>query len=201
MRGEAGTGASGGPTVALLRCSPALVDRLRPALLRRHVQVVGRGVRPDVVVVAAGRVEEAERALTPVPHAIRALVLLEALGPADPGRVLAAGAVGVLRQADSPDAVADGVLSVARGYLVVPAADRRALVRPRLPVDLEEEELAWLRKLADGHSVARLADETGRSERAMYRRLREVYARLRTPGRADALRLLATARLLGPDLD
>jgi DNA-binding NarL/FixJ family response regulator len=39
-------------------------------------------------------------------------------------------------------------------------------------------EIGWLRDLANGMSVARIAEETGYSERMMFRLLRELYTRL-----------------------
>lgn len=53
--------------------------------------------------------------------------------------------------------------------------------------DVTEEEVGWLADLAAGSTVARIADETGYSERAMFRRLREVYERLGVDTRAEAL--------------
>lgn len=55
--------------------------------------------------------------------------------------------------------------------------------------DVTVEEVGWLADLAAGETVARIADETGYSERAMFRRLREVYERLGVTSRAEAILL------------
>ncbi len=59
--------------------------------------------------------------------------------------------------------------------------------------DITEEEIGWLAELANGVTVARIADETGYSERAMFRRLHEVYERLGVSGRTEAI--IAAERL------
>ena len=53
--------------------------------------------------------------------------------------------------------------------------------------DITDEEIGWLAELASGETVARIADETGYSERAMFRRLHEVYERLGVSGRTEAI--------------
>lgn len=53
--------------------------------------------------------------------------------------------------------------------------------------DVTEEEVGWLADLAAGETVARIADETGYSERAMFRRLKEVYDRLGVASRTEAI--------------
>jgi DNA-binding NarL/FixJ family response regulator len=48
-------------------------------------------------------------------------------------------------------------------------------------------ETEWLRQLAEGRSVARLANAAGYSERMMFRLLRELYDRLGVRSRTEAL--------------
>lgn len=52
---------------------------------------------------------------------------------------------------------------------------------------LSEQEIEWLRMLVRGVSVARIADANGYSERAMFRLLRELYQRMGTKNRTEAL--------------
>jgi DNA-binding NarL/FixJ family response regulator len=69
---------------------------------------------------------------------------------------------------------------------------RTATATPRLNRDravISETELAWLRTLASGSSVYSLAQSATYSERMMYRKLRELYARLGVAGRTQALML------------
>jgi len=72
-------------------------------------------------------------------------------------------------------------ISVAR-LLAAEWPDAHAL-RP----DVEPEEAAWLTDLAAGATVARVADEAGYSERAMFRKLHDLYTRLGVSSRAEAI--------------
>jgi DNA-binding NarL/FixJ family response regulator len=193
------TATTGVGTSAELRCPEELEEPLLEALARLGVVVVGAGAsRPADVVVCAVAPSEAAVALGQVRPPSRTLVLVDDPGPGDVGDLLAAGAAGVLDLRDDVAAIADGVLSVARGYLVLPSHERRALIQPSVPFDLDAIELTWLRSMAAGQSVAALALDQGCSERAMYRRLRAVYRRLRATGRAHAIEVLARADLLDP---
>lgn len=51
------------------------------------------------------------------------------------------------------------------------------------------EQLAWLRRLSEGWTVARLASDTGYSERAMFRLLRAFYQRIGVSTRLEAIML------------
>ena len=53
--------------------------------------------------------------------------------------------------------------------------------------DLTADELQWLTDLASGRTVISIADESGYSERAMFRRLHELYERLGVNGRTEAI--------------
>jgi DNA-binding NarL/FixJ family response regulator len=53
--------------------------------------------------------------------------------------------------------------------------------------DLSAEEVQWLRELAVGTTVARLAEHAGYSERAMFRLLRDLYSRMQVKSRTEAL--------------
>jgi len=58
---------------------------------------------------------------------------------------------------------------------------------------ITRDEAAWLVSLSQGTTVVRLADEAGYSERAMFRRLADLYSRLGARSRTEAL--LAAERL------
>jgi DNA-binding NarL/FixJ family response regulator len=66
-------------------------------------------------------------------------------------------------------------------------ADRGGRVQ-RGPVP-SAEQIVWLRRLSDGCTVARLASDTGYSERAMYRLLRAFYQKLGVSTRLEAIML------------
>jgi DNA-binding NarL/FixJ family response regulator len=55
--------------------------------------------------------------------------------------------------------------------------------------ELPTAQLEWLRALAQGITVAQLAERHGYSERAMFRHLRDLYARMGAKGRTEALML------------
>ena len=62
---------------------------------------------------------------------------------------------------------------------------------------LTDEESRWLEALARGMTVARLADGAGFSERAMFRRLADLYTRLGVTGRSEAIVAAERLGLLG----
>ncbi len=106
-------------------------------------------------------------------------------------RAVAAGAVGVLaRDADTAEVVATVRAAVA-GRSLVPSGVLRALTAggpaagPDRPVS--DDEIRWLRQLAEGTTVARLAATVGYSERMMFRLLADLYARLGADNRTRAL--------------
>jgi DNA-binding NarL/FixJ family response regulator len=81
-----------------------------------------------------------------------------------------------------------------RGQSLLPAEVVRALASPGPTAERGQgapsvREIEWLRELANGVTVARLAGRAGYSERAMFRLLRELYARLRVHNRTEALML------------
>lgn len=109
-------------------------------------------------------------------------------------RALSAGAVAAVARHASADSVRAVFAAALRGDSLVPTNVVRALVeRPTGdaagpaeggPADQERE---WLRQLAHGSSVARLADRAGYSERMMFRLLRELYVKLGVANRTEAL--------------
>jgi DNA-binding NarL/FixJ family response regulator len=113
-----------------------------------------------------------------------------------PGYVQAvlAGATAVLPR-DAPVETVRRVFGAAvQGQSLLPAEVVRALATPTQPLGdhgdkAAVQEIGWLRELANGATVARLAGRAGYSERAMYRLLRDLYARLGVRNRTEALML------------
>ena len=64
---------------------------------------------------------------------------------------------------------------------------------------LSARDVAWLRALADGVTVASLARASGYSQREMYRLLSALYARLGVDSRTEALLRADRAGLLAVD--
>jgi DNA-binding NarL/FixJ family response regulator len=77
------------------------------------------------------------------------------------------------------------------GHSRIPIGVLRSLVagssgdQTRRPIS--DSEVRWLRELASGTTVARLAEKVGYSERMMFRLLAELYTRLGVDSRTKAL--------------
>jgi DNA-binding NarL/FixJ family response regulator len=102
------------------------------------------------------------------------------------------GAVAVVARNALPETVRGVFEAAVSGKSLLPVEVVRALTAPR-PFPEEDEttpspqEIGWLRELAMGTTVARLADRAGYSERAMFRLLRELYLRVGARNRTEAL--------------
>jgi DNA-binding NarL/FixJ family response regulator len=122
----------------------------------------------------------------------------------DPGDVTATahalwhGAVAAVDWRADPERIVEVAEAASRGDTLLPMAVARSLAvggadphaeRP----EMDEEEVEWLEALAAGGTVVGLAEDYGYSERAMFRRLRDLYARLGASNRAEAL--IAATRL------
>ncbi|WP_018685534.1 response regulator transcription factor [Actinokineospora enzanensis] len=107
-------------------------------------------------------------------------------------RALRLGARSVVPRAATGEVLRRAVVGTIEGQAVMPAAvaaelvagDRSDTVRP-----VSTEEVAWLRQLAAGVTVGRLASAAGYSERAMFRLLRGVYRRMGVRTRIEAIML------------
>jgi DNA-binding NarL/FixJ family response regulator len=152
---------SGFPTVLL-----TISDERGWALLADILRV-----RPDAAVIAVLPVADAEAYV----------------------RALAAGAVGVLPREAPPGTVRDAVRAVLAGRSLLPIEVIRRLLAGQEyedpPRPLSDEEITWLRQLADGSTVASLADRVGYSERMMYRLLSKLYTRIGAANRTRAIML------------
>jgi DNA-binding NarL/FixJ family response regulator len=113
---------------------------------------------------------------------------------ADPGlrevvRAVDAGAVGIMALDAEPAAVDETLRATLRGNSILPAAVLRSLVAGAAGAErpVTETEIRWLRELAAGTTVARLAEQADYSERMMFRLLAGVYTRLGAGNRTEAL--------------
>jgi DNA-binding NarL/FixJ family response regulator len=126
--------------------------------------------RPDVIVVA----------------------VLEEAGVMGYLRALTAGAVSAVRRDAPPEEVRQVFEAAVQGTSLLPVEVVRALASPSEPPPQAQDapsprEIEWLRQLARGITVAQLADGAGYSERAMFRLLRSLYAKLDVKSRTEAL--------------
>ncbi|MBO3742628.1 response regulator transcription factor [Actinoplanes flavus] len=119
------------------------------------------------------------------------VALLEQMSVPDSVRALRAGAACVMARDASPSAFRERFRAVVRGESVVPVEVLRELAAPGADITEPNEPSAaerdWLRNLARGTTVGRLAAEAGYSERMMFRLLRDLYTRIGAQGRTDAL--------------
>ncbi|MGY0002463.1 DNA-binding response regulator [Micromonospora sp. I033] len=124
--------------------------------------------------------------------------------PAVGVRAVWAGARCVLPRSTSLEALRQAVQAAADGVSILPAEVLRALgghegaESLNMPRPLSEEQLSWLRALARGSTVTRLASMAGYSERAMYRLLRSLYAQLGVRSRTEALIRAQSLGLIDP---
>jgi DNA-binding NarL/FixJ family response regulator len=107
-------------------------------------------------------------------------------------RAVRAGARSVLARRVSASVLQRTVSATLDGQAVLPAAVAAALAAGIVAEagsvhTLSAEKLYWLRALASGSTVARLADQAGYSERAMFRLLRSLYRDMGVGGRVEAL--------------
>jgi DNA-binding NarL/FixJ family response regulator len=106
-------------------------------------------------------------------------------------RAVRTGAISAVARHASADDIRAVVLEAIKGRSLLPIEVTRLLTTSagllELPDQLEQRDIEWLRTLAQGASVAQLAESAGYSERAMYRLLRDVYARLGARNRTEAV--------------
>lgn len=124
------------------------------------------------------------------PDTVAVTVLAEANHTAY-ARAVAAGAAAVLPRDASPAAVRDVVRAAVNGRSLLPLEVLRSIVAGGVSEEsarlLSDDEIDWLRQLAQGTTVARLADRVGYSERMMFRLLSGLYSRLGVDNRTKAL--------------
>ena len=107
-------------------------------------------------------------------------------------RAVRAGVRSVLPRGVSGPVLTRTVEATAEGQAVLPSGVMAALLSgvgsaERADSVLTAEQQLWLRHLADGMTVAQLAEQIGYSERAMFRLLKAVYRQLGARTRIQAI--------------
>lgn len=107
-------------------------------------------------------------------------------------RAVQQGACSIVPRAVSADVLRRTVIATVDGQAVLPAAVCRALATATaIPAPagppLSLEEISWLRDLAAGRTVTRLAVHAGYSERAMFRLLHTLYRKMGVHTRTEAI--------------
>jgi DNA-binding NarL/FixJ family response regulator len=102
------------------------------------------------------------------------------------------GAVAAMTRDALPETVRKVFDAAVAGKSLLPIDVVRGLTTGQPSKDEEEwapspQEIGWLRELAFGTTVARLAHRAGYSERAMFRLLRDLYVRMGARNRTEAL--------------
>ena len=150
-----------------------------------------RAAGPAVVLLTVRSAEDwmtlAEAAESP---AAGMIVLLDDVDLDAAVRAVHAGALSVVDRSTGTDGVRRVCQAAFDGESVLPGTVVRALAAlapaptGRRPT---AEQLAWLRRLAAGSTVSRLAVEVGYSERAMFRLLKDLYRTIGVRTRTEAL--------------
>lgn len=132
--------------------------------------------------------------LCQVPDDVVIVAVLEDATVAGYLRAITAGASGAIPRTASISSLRAAFRAAVEGSTLLPTAVVRALAdqgSENAPTadHLSPQEIGWLRDLANGMSVGRIAEDTGYSERMMFRLLRDLYVRLGTRNRTEALML------------
>lgn len=146
------------------------------------------------VILMTLRSAEDWRLLARVAHAgpgFLLVALLEEANEATYVRALTTGAISAVPRDAHPEMVRQVLEAVLRGMSVLPIEVVRVLASPakspRVPDMLSTREIDWLQRLAQGATVNELANQAGYSERAMFRLLRDLYAKMHVKNRTEAL--------------
>lgn len=122
------------------------------------------------------------------------LAVIAVLAPYDVAgavRAVNAGAVGVLPRDATTDETRTVLTALAEDRSALPIDVLRGLTQAasaeQQGESLSAREIGWLRDLAHGATVARIASDADYSERMMFRLLRDVYERLGVRSRVEAL--------------
>lgn len=130
-------------------------------------------------------------------QALPLLAIVFDSAPATYRHALLSGATGVLPSDAGTTALLLGVEAVLRGYAVLPTTIAGSLIAGGgHETAFSTAEIAWLRQLADGATIASLARRAGIAERSFYRLLEDLYQRLGVVNRSQALHQAAIRGLL-----
>ncbi|OFW66017.1 MAG: hypothetical protein A2Z12_09975 [Actinobacteria bacterium RBG_16_68_21] len=190
-------------TVAVVESAVSFRRGVESALERGGFEPVDAAAEPSALLVTL----RGEEGCAAVERFVAAGSVVVALLPeptaAEHAHALGHGATGTVDWSAEPEEIV-AVLRVAlEGRTRLPTAIARSLAaewpgahqqRP----EISEEEIGWIAELARGTPVARIADDTGYSERAMFRRLSDIYTRLGVSNRAEAIVAAQRLGLLNP---
>lgn len=117
-----------------------------------------------------------------------AVALLSERAPVGYREVLKTGVDSAVPRSAALDRIVEVVGAALDRRTVLPTEIARTLARGgQSEGGVDEQQAQWLRALARGATIEELAQSVGYSERAMYRQLRSLYARLGARNRTEAL--------------
>ncbi|WP_433654891.1 hypothetical protein ACQPW1_28960 [Nocardia sp. CA-128927] len=135
------------------------------------------------------------------PELVVVTVLLSP-GIADFRYALRAGAHAAVQWDSHPDDIVRVVRSAIAGQTVLPTRIVQSLANSSLEGPdhdtFRSDEIRWLRALAQGTSVVRLARNEGYSQREIFRRLSDIYRRMGVRNRHEAIALAGQWGMLVP---
>ncbi|MFC9436553.1 hypothetical protein [Nocardia sp. NPDC057030] len=130
------------------------------------------------------------------------LAVLLSPGIADFRDALRAGAHAAVQWDSHPDDIVQMVRSAIAGQALLPTPIVRSLANSSLEGPdrdtIGPDEIRWLRALAQGTSVVRLARNEGYSQRETFRRLADIYRRMGVRNRHEAIALAGQWGMLVP---
>jgi DNA-binding NarL/FixJ family response regulator len=179
-------------TVAVVETAVSFRRGVEAALQRAGFDSVEADAAPSAVLITLRPPEACSEIERQAASGATVVVLLPEPTAAEHAHALSHGATGTVDWSADPEEIV-AVLRVAlEGQARIPVAIARELASewpgahaPR--PEFSEEEIEWITDLARGTPVARLADDSGYSERAMFRRLHDIYTRLGATNRAEAI--------------
>lgn len=155
-------------------------------------------VRQIAAIVIGGRGRSFNSAVTHYASTIYPVVTVaDDVDPAAVHNLLARGSVGLLPRDARPSRVIRTVEAVMDGDLVMDPSFTFLPPLSRPTPRLAPHEVAWLRNLGAGRTVAEIAEAEAFSQRHFQRLLKRLYERMGADGRIQALTIAAQAGLLG----
>jgi DNA-binding NarL/FixJ family response regulator len=180
------------PVVAVIESAASYRRGLEAALADAGFTITAEPGDADAVLLALRVPDGCETANALVAAGKVVVALLPDANPAGHAHAFEHGAASATPWDADPAEIVTALTHAIAGWARLPVATVAAIASewpgahtPR--PDVTEEEVGWLADLAAGETVARIAKETGYSERAMFRRLREVYERLGVTSRTEAI--------------
>lgn len=131
------------------------------------------------------------REVAAVNPSLKLIALLVDATPDRHAEALRCGADGAVAWDSSPEDIVPVVTAALQDKTLLPTEIARSLAVSGPPLYdpgwVTEEEVAWLKLLAQGATIQQLADKVGYSERAVYRVLHGLYGRMRVSNRTEAI--------------